>query len=120
MTASLPRLEDQRTGRALAPPSVLVVVPRHEVLSRHPQNLRDRLARLRPVPHQRLGPAPPPLWFVVHKNTPKPNNRYRGVQWVIAQPALTAQVAAGAAFGIAAQILLAVGHHRRLSCRLSA
>jgi hypothetical protein len=63
------------------------------------------------MPHQRLGPVPLPLGLVVHKNTPKPNNRKRGVQWVFAQPAPTAQVAAGAAFGIAAQALLARGHH---------
>jgi hypothetical protein len=53
MTASLPVQWINGTGGAPAPPSVLVVVPRHEVLSRHPQHRRDRRPRIRPVPHQR-------------------------------------------------------------------
>jgi hypothetical protein len=59
MTASLPRAEDQRTVGA--PARHQCAVPRHEVLSRLPQHCRDRRPRIRPVPHQRLGPAPLPL-----------------------------------------------------------
>jgi hypothetical protein len=57
-------------------------------MAERPSLTGTRCPRIGPVPHQCPRPAPLPLGFVVHKNTPKPNNRYEGVQWVIAQPAL--------------------------------
>jgi hypothetical protein len=58
------------------------------VLSRHPQNGRDRGARIGPVPHQRLGPARLAQRSIGVKNPPNSNYISNSLWGVLGGPAL--------------------------------